>query len=168
MIVLLFIALLAVPIVELWIIIQVSGEIGLPLTLAVLVIVSMAGAWLLKQQGMATWRRLQTTLRQGRAPTQEATDGALILIGGALLLTPGFLTDLFGFLLLLPPTRAAVKGSARRAFGRWARRRTGWRGGAYGRDVHPGHRGGSPKFPPRAPLPPERGPADEAGSRDTD
>ncbi len=118
-----FLLLLVVPIVELWIIVQAAGELGLLPTLVLLLLISVAGAWLLKQQGMQTWGRLQTTLRSGRMPTDEVTDGALILLGGALLLTPGFLTDLVGLLFLIPPTRLIVKSTARRLLGRWSRRR---------------------------------------------
>ena len=107
---LLFILLLAVPIAELWFIVQVAGEIGVIPTLVLLVFVSVAGAWLLKQQGVVTWRRMRETLRRGQMPTKEVADGALILLGGALLLTPGFLTDVVGLLLLFPPTRAPIKG----------------------------------------------------------
>src|SRR5918999_6009357 len=106
---LIFLFLLAMPIVELAVIVQVAEEIGVLETLAVLVAISIAGAWLLKQQGLATWRSLQATMARGQVPTKEATDGALILFGGALLLTPGFVTDAFGLLLLLPPTRALLK-----------------------------------------------------------
>ncbi|MDQ3766968.1 MAG: FxsA family protein [Actinomycetota bacterium] len=143
----LFLLLLAVPVIELWIIIQVSGELGLGVTLILLVLISVAGAWLLKQQGLQTWRRLQSTLSRGQMPTAEATDGALILLGGALLMTPGFLTDAFGILLLLPPARAVVKGITRRVLGWWATRRFGrsrWSGDSAGgaqasraRDRHP-------------------------------
>ena len=94
--------LLAVPVVELWIILQVAGELGLGVTLVLLVLISVAGAWLLKQQGLQTWARLRATLSRGQMPTAEVIDGALILLGGALLMTPGFLTDAFGILLLLP------------------------------------------------------------------
>jgi UPF0716 protein FxsA len=128
---LLFVLLLVIPIAELWVIIQVADRIGALNTVAILVLVSIAGAWLLKQQGMSTWRRLQDTLRRGRVPAQEVADGALILFGGALLLTPGFLTDVIGLLLLIPPTRAAIRNVFRRGAGRWARRRVD----AHGRDV---------------------------------
>src|SRR5919106_4220252 len=123
----LFALLIVVPIVELWVIVQVAGSIGLLETIALLIAVSATGAWLLKQQGMATWRRLQATLERGEVPTREVTDGALILFGGALLLTPGFVTDAIGIVLLLPPTRAAIKGAARRSLARWARGRSGVR-----------------------------------------
>jgi UPF0716 protein FxsA len=124
---LLFVLLIVVPIVELWIIVQVAGSIGVLETIALLILVSITGAWLLRQQGMQTWGRLQATLQRGEVPTREVTDGALILFGGALLLTPGFVTDAVGIVLLLPPTRAAIKGAARRTLARWARRRTAMR-----------------------------------------
>lgn len=132
---LLFVVLLAVPIVELAVVVQVAEEIGVLETVALLVLVSVAGAWLLKQQGLATWRSLQATMARGEVPTKEATDGALILFGGALLLTPGFVTDAVGILLLLPPTRAAVKGAFRKLFAGWALRRSGGAGRVYSATV---------------------------------
>lgn len=120
-----FILLLAVPIAELWIIVEVAGAVGIVETLALLVLVSVAGAWLLKQQGLATWSRLRRSLERGDIPAEEVTDGALILLGGALLLTPGFLTDLVGLILLLPPSRATIKRGFRRFVVRWAGRRWG-------------------------------------------
>ncbi|MGH2754940.1 MAG: FxsA family protein [Actinomycetota bacterium] len=122
---LIFVLLLVVPIAELYVIVQISQELGVLPTIALLIGISVAGAWLLKREGMATWARLQQTLARGQMPTNEVTDGALILFGGALLLTPGFLSDVVGLVLLLPPTRAAVKIIARRAFRGWAARRTG-------------------------------------------
>ncbi|MDQ4095432.1 MAG: FxsA family protein [Actinomycetota bacterium] len=122
---LLFVLLLVVPVVELWVIVEVAGEIGAIPTLVLLLVVSVAGAWLLKQQGTATWRRMRETLRRGRMPTQEVTDGALILLGGALLLTPGFLTDAVGLALLIPPTRAPIKALIATVVARRARRRLG-------------------------------------------
>ena len=119
----LVVALVLVPIAELWLILRVAGELGLVPTLLLLVGVSVAGAALLKQQGLATWRRLRSTVAAGRVPASEVTDGALILMGGALLLTPGFLTDAIGLMLLVPATRAALGGAAARLLGRWARGR---------------------------------------------
>ncbi|MPZ69388.1 MAG: hypothetical protein GEU71_07645 [Actinobacteria bacterium] len=116
----LFFLLIGLPIAELYVIVQVSQGIGVINTLVILLAVSIAGAWLLKQQGMATWMRLQETLARGEMPGKEVTDGAMILFGGALLLTPGFVTDAVGLVLLLPPTRAALKGATRRLFRRWA------------------------------------------------
>lgn len=118
-----FLLLLAVPAAELYVIIQVAGAVGFFETLALLIGISIAGAYLLKQQGLATWVRFQESLARGQIPAKEVTDGALIIIGGALLLTPGFLTDAVGLVLLLPPTRAAIKAASRRLLGRWAERR---------------------------------------------
>jgi UPF0716 protein FxsA len=122
---LLLVLLLVVPLVELWVIVSVADVVGVPETILLLIVVSCAGAWLLKQQGMATWGRLQASLRRGDMPAEEVTDGALILFGGALLLTPGFVTDLFGLLLLLPFSRVVVKRAFRRAFGMWLYKKTG-------------------------------------------
>lgn len=121
----LFLLLLAIPIVELYVIVQVAEGIGVLPAIVLLLVVSAAGAWLLKQQGIATWRRLQETLQAGRMPANEVADGALILLGGALLLTPGFVTDAVGLVFLMPPSRAALKGGARKLLGRWAERRFG-------------------------------------------
>jgi UPF0716 protein FxsA len=118
-----FLLLIVVPLVELAIIVQVADQIGVLETIALLIAVSVAGAWLLKQQGMATWARLQRSLAEGRMPHKEVVDGAMILFGGALLLTPGFLTDVVGLILLFPVTRAALKGAFRRLFAGWAARR---------------------------------------------
>lgn len=166
---LLVLLLIAVPIAELYVIVQVAQGIGVLQTIALLVLVSIAGAWLLKQQGIATWRRLQDTLARGEMPTAEVTDGALILFGGALLLTPGFLTDVVGLLLLLPPTRAAIKGTAAR-FIRWmAFQRFGLAGEA-GRRIYEARvtrRRPTASEPPPRRLPSSERPDDEDGSRDT-
>jgi UPF0716 protein FxsA len=117
--------LLVVPLVELWVIVSVANSVGVAETILLLIAISVAGAWLLKQQGMATWRRLQLSLKRGAMPAEEVTDGALILFGGALLLTPGFLTDLVGLLLLLPPSRAVVKRAFRKGFALWMLEKAG-------------------------------------------
>jgi UPF0716 protein FxsA len=119
----LFALLLAIPIAELWVIVQVAQGIGVLNTLGLLILISVAGAWLLKQQGLATWARLQRSLAAGQMPTREVVDGALIVLGGALLLTPGFLSDCMGLVLLLPPSRAVVKRMFRPLLARWATRR---------------------------------------------
>ncbi|MDQ3914806.1 MAG: FxsA family protein [Actinomycetota bacterium] len=117
--------LLVVPVVELAVIVQVAEEVGVPNTLGLLVLVSVAGAWLLRHQGLATWRSLQATTARGERPAKEVTDGALILLGGALLLTPGFVTDAVGLVFLIPPTRALVKSGFRKLLGAWAAKRYG-------------------------------------------
>jgi UPF0716 protein FxsA len=114
----LLVLLIGVPIAELWVIVQVADGIGILWTLLLLFVVSIAGARLLRQQGTSTWKRLRETTARGGIPTEEVTDGAMILLGGALLLTPGFLTDVVGILLLVPPTRAVIKRFFRRMMAR--------------------------------------------------
>ncbi len=97
------------PIVELYLIIQVSHVIGGWQTVALLLVESAIGAWLMKRQGRGIWRRIQAQLRDHRLPQADLVDGGLIIFAGALMLTPGFLTDLLGFGLLIPPTRAVVR-----------------------------------------------------------
>lgn len=128
---LLFVLIIVVPVVELYVIVQFAQEIGVLNTIGLLIVISIAGAFLLKQQGVATWQRMQATLARGEMPGKEMTDAFLVLIGGALLLTPGFLTDAFGILLLLPPTRAALKGGFRKMLGSWAIKRAGPAGKIY-------------------------------------
>jgi len=98
-----------VPIAELAIIIQVGQAIGVLPTIALLVADSLLGAALMRSQGRAAWRRFNGALRSGKVPAAEVLDGGLVIFGGACLLTPGFITDVFGFLLLLPPTRAVLR-----------------------------------------------------------
>ncbi len=109
MIGLLALLFLVVPLVELWVIIQVAGGIGVAETLVLLVGVSLAGAWLVRVQGLGVFRRVQQALGERRLPAAELVDGVLILGAGALMLTPGFITDGVGLLLLIPPTRAVVR-----------------------------------------------------------
>lgn len=114
-----FLALLLVPLAELYVIVQVAGSIGVLETIALLILVSFTGAWLLKREGLAAWGRMNAQLQAGKVPAKEVTDGAMILFGGALLLTPGFLTDIVGLLFVLPPSRAAIKGVFRRGMAGW-------------------------------------------------
>ena len=123
MVPILAIAFIVVPLAELAVIIAVGDLIGLLPTLLLLLVVSAAGAWLSKREGLAAWRRFQLALADGRVPTVEVADGAMILLAGALLLTPGFLTDVVGILLLLPPTRATARRLAPRLAARRMRRR---------------------------------------------
>ena len=127
----LFLLLIVVPVAELWVILQFAQAIGVLETIGLLILISVTGAFLLKQQGMATWQRMQATLARGEMPGKEVTDAFLVMLGGALLLTPGFLTDAVGILLLLPPTRAALKGAFRKMLGSWALRRAGGAGRVY-------------------------------------
>ena len=98
-----------VPIVELYVIIQIGSSIGVVPTIALLILDSVLGAALMRSQGRAAWARFNRALVEGRVPGREVLDGALVIFGGALLLTPGFLTDILGLTLLLPPTRALVR-----------------------------------------------------------
>jgi UPF0716 protein FxsA len=106
---LLILLFIVVPIAELAVIIRVGEWIGLWPTVAILVADSLLGAFLMRSQGRVAWRRFNLAVQEGRAPAREVADGALIIFGGALLLTPGFLTDILGIALLLPPTRALVR-----------------------------------------------------------
>ena len=107
-----------VPIVELFVILQVGEAIGAWWTIALLVADSVLGSVLMRAQGRAVWRRFGEAVRAGRPPAAEVADGALVLFGGALLLTPGFLTDVVGLLLLIPPTRAVIRRQVVRRLGR--------------------------------------------------
>ncbi len=98
-----------VPIAEIFLLIQVGQAIGPWWTIAILIADSILGAVMLRTQGRAAWRRFGETLQAGRVPAREVIDGALVIAGGVLLLTPGFISDAFGLLLLLPPTRAIVR-----------------------------------------------------------
>jgi UPF0716 protein FxsA len=109
MLVPLVILFILVPIAELAVIIQVGEQIGVVWTVAILVADSILGSLLMRSQGRAAWRRFNVTLQAGRPPAREVLDGILVIFGGALLLTPGFITDIFGIAFLLPPTRAVVR-----------------------------------------------------------
>lgn len=105
----LLVLFIAVPIAELYVIVRVGDAIGVLPTLALLVVASFLGAALARSQGRAVWERFNRALAAGRVPGREVFDGAMVILGGALLLTPGFLTDVVGLLLLLPPTRALAR-----------------------------------------------------------
>lgn len=98
-----------VPIIELWAIITVGGIIGVGPTIALLLLDSLLGAFLLRHQGRLSWTRFRQALSRGRVPATETADGGLVIFGGALLLTPGFVTDILGLLLLIPGTRAIIR-----------------------------------------------------------
>ena len=98
-----------VPLVEIYLIVQAGQAIGVGWTILVLVVDSLLGALLLKHEGLAAWRALTTALAAHRMPTRELADGALILVGGTLLLTPGFFTDALGFFLIVPLTRPVAR-----------------------------------------------------------
>jgi UPF0716 protein FxsA len=128
---LLIVAFIVVPLAELALIIEVGQALGLLPTIAILLADSILGGLLMRAQGRAAWHRLREAMEAGRVPHREALDGALVIFGGALLLTPGFITDVVGLLLLIPPTRAVAR---RIASGIIARRVTaGVAGAAAGR-----------------------------------
>jgi UPF0716 protein FxsA len=106
---LLVILFIVVPIVELYVIIQVGQAIGVLPTLALLLADAVLGSLLLRHQGRGAWRRFNEALAQRRFPAREVADGVMIAVGGTLLLAPGFVTDIFGLILLIPPTRAIVR-----------------------------------------------------------
>jgi UPF0716 protein FxsA len=97
-----------VPLAELYVILKVGDAIGAPLTILLLAADSVLGSLLLRSQGRAVWKRFNETLAQGRMPQREIQDGVAVIFGGAFLITPGFLTDIIGLLLLVPPTRAVI------------------------------------------------------------
>ena len=100
---------IVVPLLELYLILKVGDAIGFGPTLAILVADSIVGSILLKSQGRQVWRRFNEATAAGRIPHSEIIDGVLVIFGGAFLITPGFFTDIFGLLFLLPPTRAAFR-----------------------------------------------------------
>ena len=116
----LLVVFIVVPLAELYVIIKVGEAIGAPLTILILLLDSVLGSMLLRSQGRAVWRRFNETVRAGRVPHSEIIDGVLVIFGGAFLITPGFITDVIGVVLLVPPTRALVRRGVRRAIERRA------------------------------------------------
>ena len=104
-----FVALLVVPVAEIAVIVAVGKVIGGWQTIALLLVESALGAYLVKREGLRSWRSLRVALNTGRMPGRELADAALVLIGGTLLLTPGFLTDIVGFFFVLPFTRPITR-----------------------------------------------------------
>jgi UPF0716 protein FxsA len=110
---------LVVPFLELYVILEVVGPaLGAPLTILLLAADSVIGALLFKSQGRSVWRRFNAALSEGRVPHREVIDGVLVIFGGAFLITPGFLSDIVGALLLVPPTRSLVRRFLVRRLGR--------------------------------------------------
>jgi UPF0716 protein FxsA len=127
----LFLIFIVVPIAELYVLIQIGSAIGALPTIALLILDSVLGAALMRSQGRAAWMRFNRAVGEGRVPGREAIDGVLVIFGGALLLTPGFISDFLGLILLLPPTRAIVRTVLVRRFA--ARILTGATSGAQSR-----------------------------------
>ncbi|MEE2957872.1 MAG: FxsA family protein [Actinomycetota bacterium] len=118
MLLVLFLVFLVTPVVELWVIVQVASSTGVLNAVGLLVLVSVVGAWLVKREGLGILRRIGEETAAGRIPGKEIVDGLLVLFAGALMLTPGFVTDALGMSLLFPPTRALVRAVATRRFAR--------------------------------------------------
>lgn len=106
---LLVVAFVLVPIVEIYVIIQVGRVIGAGWTILLLIADSIFGSWLIAHEGRRAWQALTAALASGRMPAKELADGALILVGGTLMVSPGFVTDVFGILLILPFTRPLAR-----------------------------------------------------------
>jgi UPF0716 protein FxsA len=98
-----------------------SAAIGFFNTLGVMIVIGAIGSWLVKREGMRVWQKFNAAVGQGKVPTKEIIDGVLILGAGALLLTPGFLSDIFGLLMLFPPTRVIFRGFLLRRAGKKGR-----------------------------------------------
>lgn len=122
---------LVLPILEIYVVTQVAGSMGWLSTIALVIFVSLAGAVLVRVQGLSVLARIQRRLHSGEVPGKELVDGALVLVAGALLVTPGFLTDGVGLFFLLPPTRAIART--------WLTRR-------YSGRIQSGDLGGSSRF----------------------
>lgn len=111
-----FVLLILWPLAELFVFIEVARAIGFAASLGLIIVTWPIGLWAIRSQGRAAWRRLSAAAAEQRSPTREAIDGALILLGGILLMLPGFITDAIGVVLLLPPTRAAARAAVARNF----------------------------------------------------
>lgn len=171
---LLLLAFIVVPLIELYVISEVATWIGLPETILVLFLDSVIGAVLVRREGSRAWQAFRRALAQGRWPGDEVVQGALILVGGALLLTPGFVTDVVGLLAVVPPTRAAISRLIRRRVRegpiRTFRNFPGFGGDGGDDDGGRGDRGGGAldvevlSIEPDRPRPDERGDPGDGGS----
>ena len=161
MVLLLFVLFLLVPIAELYVIVKAAGAFGIPETILALIGVSLLGAFLVRWQGASLLGRMASTLQRGEVPAKEVVDGVLILLAGALMLTPGFLTDAVGLALLIPPIRLPIRSLLIRRF------RTGTRLGRsvwIGRWPGGGHGPGGGVHDARSEERPRRGDPPELGS----
>ncbi|MDQ3628181.1 MAG: FxsA family protein [Actinomycetota bacterium] len=150
------IIMLLVPVIEIAVVVRVGQEFGAPLTIGLLLAVTLFGAWLVKREGARAWRALREATTTGVLPATELTDAALILIGGTLLVTPGFVTDIIGLFFVLPFTRPMARGMVQTLIGRQVmhledtvRRQHRGTGGHPGAGGPPGSTG--PGSPDRAP-----------------
>jgi UPF0716 protein FxsA len=145
--VLVLLVLVTMSAIEIFVFVQVGEWIGYGWAVLALIVIALFGIWLVKREGLGTWRRAQAQMRAGEIPAGEAVDGALIAGAGLLLIIPGFVTDVIGLLLLLPPLRWPARRYARTH--RYVR--TG--NAVYGRVIDVRGTGGPPPEPPAA-LPP--------------
>jgi UPF0716 protein FxsA len=106
----------SIPILELYLLVQLAGAISWFSTIGVVIVTGMVGAALARREGLKTLNLVQQELAAGRVPTSQVVDGMLILVAGAVLITPGIITDVVGFFLLIPPIRALVKRLLARYF----------------------------------------------------
>ncbi len=162
--VLLFVVFIVLPIAELYVIIQVGQLIGVVPTLGLLLASGIAGAYLARSQGRAVWQRFNQAMSSGKVPAMEVFDGAMVIFGGALLLTPGFITDFLGICLLISPGRALVRAMMRSAAARTPTGRPFFfvydRFGGSRKGPSPsGTDAGATGTPPRRPGPQSRPPA---------
>ena len=111
-----FLLFVVMPIIEIWVLIEVGTKIGVLNTIALVIVTAVVGTAMLRAQGLAVLNRVRTQMASNQLPAVEMIEGLLLVVGGALLLTPGFVTDVFGFLCLIPTTRAAIARAAARRF----------------------------------------------------
>jgi len=105
----LLVAFIVMPLIELWLLLQVGAHVGWKSTLALVIVTGVTGAWLARAQGAQVMREIQRDMANGVMPAPRLIDGAMILVAGVLLITPGLITDTLGFLLLLPPVRSQIR-----------------------------------------------------------
>src|SRR5262245_60666490 len=107
---LLFVIFIVAPLVELAVIVKVATVIGVLNTIGLLLLFTLVGAWLTKHEGVGVLRRIQAAIDRGELPSKEVADGGLILLAGALMIAPGFISDVLALFLLFPPTPALIRG----------------------------------------------------------
>lgn len=128
----LFLAFVSVPVAEIALFIEIGGWAGLWPTVGAIVVTAAAGAALVRRQGLKTLERVQSALAENRAPVAEAVEGVFLLVAGALLLTPGFMTDAAGFALLIPPLRTRLAAAMAKRFALRAQAHAGFGAGEFG------------------------------------
>jgi UPF0716 protein FxsA len=133
---LILLALICWPLLELFVAFEVSRVVGVPYTVLLLILGWPIGVWAVRSQGRAVWQRLADGVAAGRPPGRAVLDGALVLVGGVFMILPGFISDVFGALLLMPPPRAVVRRLLVRNFqGRFVRQMAGFSSGTRSYDA---------------------------------